>query len=352
MEESCTTRPAMTNVRLTISSRFQSVSGTPRRCKVVWAGRAITRVAALFLALAAVVILSADMQAQEAQRPTFRSRVAVVPISAVVRDSRNRIVKDLRREDFEVREEGQPRRVLEFSANADGPVSVAVLLDTSGSMGIASNLARGKDVAARLLERMHPERDEMALFTFHKVLQEQVPFTSDPARLRGALDEVKAWGTTSLYDAIGETARRLSQRAAARRAVVVVSDGLDTSSRLTPHEAAVLASAIDVPVYVVAVVSPVDHPSHQLSLVPATAGGGLRDLAEYTGGEAFHVSADDSSPTADALLSALRHQYFLAIESSSAPGFYNLQVLTSRKGLQVRARRAYSTELAVTESQP
>ena len=294
--------------------------------------------------LAFALAAGSHAEAQEPERPTFRARVAVVPITAVVRDSRSRVVRDLRREDFQVLEQGRPRRILEFSANADGPVSIAVLFDTSGSMGLASNLSKSKAVVAQLLDRLDPQRDEMAFFTFHKTLREEVPFTSDKGELRGALEDVRPWGLTSLYDAVAETAKRLPQRGSTRSAIVVISDGVDTSSALSLQEVASLASAIDVPVYVVAVVSPLDHPSHPASVVPKKAGGGLVDLAEFTGGQVSFVSAYDPSAALDILLTVMRHQYFLAIESSTAPGWYALEVKTKRRGLTVRARRAYSAE--------
>jgi VWFA-related protein len=310
----------------------------------------MTRTAALFIAiLVAVSPISAGTQ--EPIGPIFRSRVAVVPITAVVRDSRKRVVRDLRQAEFRVLEQGAPRRILEFSASSDGPVSVAVLFDTSGSMRIVSNVAKGKEVVSQLLDRMDAKRDEMALFTFHKTLVEAVPFTNDHGRLRAALGDLNPWGATSLYDAVAETAKRVAARPGTRRAVVVISDGLDNSSALTSREVAMLASSIDVPVYVVAVVSPLDHPGNKSSAVAPGAGGALRDLAEFTGGEVFHVSAPDAEVTTGALLAALRHQYFLAIESSAAPGTYALQVATTRKGLHVRARRAYSIEPAVTARQ-
>jgi VWFA-related protein len=270
--------------------------------------------------------------------------VAIVPITAAVRDSRNRLVKNLELKDFEVLEQGTPRRIIEFSANDDGPASIAFLFDTSGSMGLVSNLAKGKQIVAQLLSRMEPARDEAALFTFHRSLRQEVTFTSDSARIARALDNVKPWGLTSLYDAVADTAKRLTDRAAVRRAVVVISDGVDTSSALNSREVAALASAIDVPVYVVAVVSPLDHPSHEASVVPDNVSGGLFELAELTGGDVFYVSALDPVATTNQLLSAIRHQYLLAIESSAAPGWYALDVRTTKKGLTVRARRAYMSQ--------
>lgn len=295
---------------------------------------------------------SSAVRGQEPEQPVFRSSVAVVPITAVVRDSRRRVIRNLEQKDFQVLEQGSPRRIIQFSANNDGPVSVAFLFDTSGSMGVVSNLAKGREVVSQVLNRMDPTRDEGALFTFHKSLREEVPFVSDRDQIRGALDGVSPWGLTSLYDAVADSAQRLADRAGAGRALVVISDGLDTSSVLAPYEVAALASAIDVPVYVVAVVSPLDDPSHEASVVPANGSRGLLDLAELTGGDVFYVSAFDPSRTADALMAAMRHQYLLAIESSAAPGQYALDVRTKKKGLTVRARRAYSTEAATAEDRP
>jgi Ca-activated chloride channel family protein len=304
------------------------------------------RLAAIFIVFAAFFTMPHALLAQDAEPPIFRSSVAVVPITAVVRDGRNRVVRHLERDDFQVLEQGAARRIVEFSASDDGPVSLAFVIDTSGSMGLASNLAKGKEVIAQLLLRMQPARDEAALFTFHKSLREVVPFTNDRARIQGALDDVKPWGLTSLYDAVAETAKRLSDRAVARRAIVVISDGVDTSSALSSREVAALASAIDVPVYVVAVVSPLDHPTHSGSVVPPKGSGGLVDLADFSGGDVFYVSAFDSAVASDRLMLTLRHQYFLAIESSSAPGSHSLQVKMKRQGLTVRARRAYSAGVA------
>jgi hypothetical protein len=99
---------------------------------------------AVLAVIAALPGGSASVRAQEPVQPTFRSSVAVVPIAAVVRDSRRRVVRNLTQGDFQVLEQGRPTPILQFSANNDGPVSVAFLFDTSGSMGIASNLAKGK----------------------------------------------------------------------------------------------------------------------------------------------------------------------------------------------------------------
>jgi Ca-activated chloride channel family protein len=300
---------------------------------------------AILLTISALLGSFSRIAAQEPAQPTFRSSVAVVPITAVVRDSHHRLVRDLDRKDFEVLEKGVPRRIVDFNATADGPISVAFLFDTSGSMGLASNLVKGREAVAQLLTRMNVSRDEAALFTFHRSLRADVPFTTDRDLIQRALAKVRPWGLTSLYDAVGETARRLTERSTARRAVVVISDGVDTSSSLTSREVASLASSVDVPVYVVAVVAPPDAESESSPAV-GSPNTGLADLAQLTGGDVYYVGASDPAVAIDQLMAAMRHQYVLAIESSPPPGWYPIDVKTKRKGLTVQARRAYLSETA------
>jgi VWFA-related protein len=302
--------------------------------------------ATILLGFSTVLLLSAPTRAQAPEQPTFRATVAVVPISALVRDSKNRIVRGLERGDFQVLEQGQPRPIVDFKSKEDAAVSVAFLFDTSGSMRVASNLEKGLWFIDQFLGNLAPVSDEAALFTFHKTLRQEVPFTGDRARIRGALDRVNPWGLTSLYDAVAETAKQLANRPAPRRAIVVISDGVDTSSSLTAQQVSALASSVDVPVYVVAVVSPIDRPERAASEAnPVNAN--LADLANWTGGELLYVTMPDQASVATReLLATMRQQYFMAIESSSAPGWYALEVKTKRRGLIVKSRRGYFADVA------
>lgn len=306
-----------------------------------------THLLTLALAVVSGLLLSPSSVMKAQDRPTFRSSVALVPITALVRDSRNRIVRNLLRDDFQVLEQGAPRPIVDFGARDDAPVSVAFLFDTSGSMRIASNLEKGKALVELFSAQMDPTVDEIALFTFDRALRQEVAFTNDRARIHSALGHVRPWGLTSLYDAIAETAKQLGDRPAPRRAVVVITDGVDTSSALTAAEVSGLASAIDVPVYVMAVVSPLDHPDRARV---ESSEGTLSDLAYWTGGDLLYVTASEQAAVMTGqLLAGMRQQYFLAIESSTAPGWYGLEVRTKRQGLTVRARSGYfSAPLART----
>ena len=299
--------------------------------------------------MAMLATVAHDVTAQalpsDEARPTFRAGVDLVSVAAVVRDRRGQVVRDLSRDDFVVIDNGVPRRIVEFSPAEEGPVSVALLFDVSGSMAVASNLSAARRAVDHLLSWLNPGVDEAALFTFDTRLDEIQSFTSNPSVMRASLDRLGAFGMTSLYDAIGDVAKRLGERNTRRRAIVVVTDGLDNGSLLTPEEVSGIASATDVPVYVIAVVSPIDHQGEKTfvgggQVTAATSA--LTNLAWWTGGNVHVVSGDaQASVAARAVLAELRHQYVLAFESAGAPGWRPLDIRLRRRELTVRARSGY-----------
>jgi len=305
----------------------------------------------------AVVTTGSAMGAQEPQqtsRPVFKSAVDLVSVAAVVRDKRGRFVKGLRKDDFIVEESGKRRDIEQFQAEDDAPVRVALLFDVSGSMRVAAHIEEARQAARQVLASMRlstkPVGDEAAVFSFDMNLQSLQPFTADSGAIEHALSRVAPYGQTSLYDAIGQTARRVADTAPGdphRRAVIVLTDGIDTSSEMTPEQVAAIAAAIDVPVYVVAVVSPLDHAGTPAA-VDGPAGereGVLRTLARWTGGDLFVTSAPaQQSLAARQIVDELRHQYVLAFSSSGAgSGWRALNVRVKDKDAMVRARSGYSS---------
>ena len=271
---------------------------------------------------------------------TFSSGIAVVPINAVVRDGRRRLVRNLRLADFEVLENGRAQPIVDFRTTDQASVSIGLLFDTSGSMR-GANFDTGMAVVEELMALMTGDADELALFTFDKRLRQETAFVTDIDGIRCALETTLPWGMTSLYDAVAATARALEARRADRRAVVVITDGIDTSSALTSIEASARASAIDVPVYVVAVV-PAPRPEEPKATVDR--GHDLTSLAGWTGGDVRYVPREQHAGAAVAtLVSELRHQYFFAIESSALAGNHRIDVRARRKELSVRARSGYLT---------
>jgi len=306
-----------------------------------------------------LVLFTAATRAQQTTtqepRPTFRSSVDLVSVAAVVRDHKGRFVRDLKRSDFTILEGGQPRPIVEFHAEQDAPIRVALLFDVSGSMGVGSKLDEARQAARQVLSVLRVNaapraRDEAAVYSFDTRLQALQGFTADPGAIEDALSRVEPYGETSLYDAIAQTARGVALSGSAdrfvqRRAVVVITDGVDTSSEMAPADVASIASRIDVPVYVMAVVSPLDDPGRAATpgMPGADRPSDLRELAERTGGELFVMSAPaHQSMAARQIIDELRHQYMLAFDALPAGAVRPLEVRMRDRRLTVRARTGYA----------
>jgi hypothetical protein len=155
------------------------------------------------------------------------------------------------------------------------------------------------------------------------------------------------FGMTSLYDAIAETARAAAERANRHRAVLVITDGTDTGSKRTAPEVSGIASAIDVPVYLLTVVNPADHPGGGLEVLadgPVSEYASLAELARWTGGDlrVSSVPAHSVEGLRD-LFTELRHQYVITFEPGARPGWHPLEIRTRKKSHVVRARSGYMT---------
>ena len=271
------------------------------------------------------------MSAQSAETPPhiFRSAVDLVTIQASVRDGRGRVVQGLTRADFEVRDNGQLRPLIDFRADRRSPVTLAILVDMSGSMSVGAKIAMARQAYESVLSQLG-EQDEVALFTFDSSLHERLGFTRDLARLKGGLSAFEPFGTTSLYDATAATARRLADYSSTHRAIVVLTDGIDTSSSLSATAVSGLASSIDVPVYIVATVPSID----QRAMMEGAERGGtradtadLRDLAEWTGGHLVFASTfTETIVVASSIVDELRQQYVLAIEAAVGREWRRLDV--------------------------
>ena len=179
------------------------------------------------------------LQAQGRPAVTFRSAIDLVPVVAVVRDQAGRIVTGLREKDFWVEDDGVWRPIRAFSEDDTAPVSLAVLVDESGSMRENGALTRETvDALLTAIGAGQTPGDRIALLGFDSTVHELQAFTSDVGAVRRALDHVDPFGATAAHDAIAETARRLGALGG-RRALVVISDGLDTRSRLTLQQVVV-----------------------------------------------------------------------------------------------------------------
>lgn len=295
------------------------------------------------IAATGVWLATAGLIAQQESRPTFRAGINRVSLHVVVKDHRGRTIKNLIDTDFQIFDQGRAVRIDDFYAGED-PISLALLIDTSGSMRLGARLASARQAVDTLLAQLQPD-DQAALFTFDLALREVVAFSNDLSNLRRGLDRVDPFGSTSLHDAVAAVAERSAARPSSRRGVVAITDGLDNSSQLSATAASGVASANDVPVYVLTVASaagPID--AREIALEPIAGGGVARldELTARTGGASFAAETPaEALVSVRQILTDLRTGYVLAFTPDTAPGWHQLTVRVTRKDARVRTRSGF-----------
>lgn len=296
----------------------------------------MAKIAVLALvALLAPVMSWAQGGLSTPQEPSFKSGVELVTVFAVVRDRQGRPITGLTSRDFDVVDSGQHRPIIDCRLE-QGPITVAILADVSGSMVVSARLAGVRATVRHLLSWLIDGEDQVALFTFDDQLHELQTFTTVHSEIGNRLDSLRSYGNTSLYDSIWKVGAELAGRTGSRSAVVVITDGQDNNSRLSAEEAARVVRLVDVPVYIIAV----DPSPQDRSGAPVVDS--LKGLAQATGGEYFATSAPaHTSLAVRQIVSELRHRYLIAFEPGTPAGWHSLAVRTINKELVVRARSGY-----------
>jgi VWFA-related protein len=224
-----------------------------------------------------------------AQRPTFSSQSQAVVLHVAVRDKRG-YVDGLDESAFRVLEDKEPQTITYFSSQ-DTPVTLGLVIDSSGSMG--ANRARVIAAALAFARTSNPADEIFALGFNERViapLPGDAPFTSDQGRLRIALEQaIGARGQSAVYDGVEAGLKYLGKGHYDRKVLVLASDGADNASTIAKARVLADAEASNAVVYTVALIDPLEDKDT----------GFLRQLAEMTGGEAFEPS--DVKQVGDAL---------------------------------------------------
>ncbi len=291
------------------------------------------------LALVSVALLltvPSRAQVQEGS-PVFRTQVNLVSLTAVVRDGHGRIVPSLPLSALQVFEDGWRVRLIDVLPNRETPANVALLVDGSGSMRVHNAFTLARGAAERILDSLITGRDQAALYSFDSRVLALQPLTPRLSEVKRALDDLSTWGSTSLYDAIAGVAGKLRGLSNTRRAVVVFTDGQDTTSIESPADVASIASALDVPVYAFVLDRSAARGGDDEGPEPPLAA-----LARETGGLYF-AATDPTTLAAHAttVIEELRHQYAITFEASTKPGWRALEVRTPGQAYKVRARGWY-----------
>ncbi len=278
--------------------------------------------------------------ADDESRNKIVLEVTRVSIQFTVTDKRGRFVTDLAQKDFTVREGKVPQKILEFSAESNLPLRLAILVDSSNS--IRDRLRFIQESAIEFINSvMRPEQDKATVISFDTAPELQADLTGDMEKLTSVIRQLRAGGGTSLYDAIFYASRdKLMQdqpRHKFRRAMVVLSDGEDNQSRYSRDQALELAQKADVVIYTI---------STNMTRTETPGDKVLKYYAAETGGMAFFpFKAEDLSQSFENIANELRHQYNILYrpEPMKTDGSYqrvDIEV-RDRSNLVVRARRGY-----------
>ena len=313
--------------------------------------RSRVRKGAVILLLTAAAFAGALLLAQD--QPVIRVDVRLVHILATVRNKAGQLVGSLQKADFEISDNGAKQEVAVFERQTDQPLSIALLIDVSGSTAI--DLKFEIDSAAKFLHALLTQgnpQDAVALYSFDDTVTLEQNFTHNLTVLQDKLKRIHGDAGTSLYDAIFLAAREGLEARQGRKAMVIVSDGGNTTSAKTTQQALEAAQMADTLVYPVVV-------------MPITNGAGrntggehaLTFIAQNTGGTPFFpMLGAQLDRDFNAIIAELRTEYLLGFYPHDVPlskdRYHKLIVRVKQPDLQVSARGGYYGEAESYSSSP
>jgi Ca-activated chloride channel family protein len=289
----------------------------------------------------AVTALAAAGAVTRAQQTPFRTGIDVVSLNVTVTEA-GRYVTDLGQDEFDVYEDGV-KQTISFFTRVQQPIALAVLLDTSASMD--QRLDTAQEAAIGFVKRMRPQ-DLMMVIDFDSTSRTLQSFTNDMAALEKAIRSTSVNGSTALYNAIYISLKELKKVKAPttedirRQAIVVLSDGDDTSSLIEYEEVLDLAKRSETAIYAIGL-----KQGGGERVVFKEAEFVLKQLANETGGRAFFPSSvSELQGIYQQISDELANQYSIGYSSRNPArngAWRRIVVRTTRQGLQTRTRQGY-----------
>ena len=285
------------------------------------------------VALAASVSIA--VLAQQPQGPTFKSGTQVVSLFVTVADAQRRLVAGLTQEEFEVQDNEKPQPIV-FFQNEIQPITVVVMLDTSGSMTLTLDLLR--QAAEQFIIRLLPA-DKGRVGAFNDKIQFSSRFTGDRDQLVTDVKNLDYGNGTRLWDAVGASMDEL-KGIDGRRVVLVFTDGDDTASRIGLGTVVERARAEEVMIYAIGLES---NYFNGQSMVRTKPDSGLRKIADETGGGYFELKkTSELASTFTKVAQELHSQYVIGFTPTQLDNrVHKLVVKMKQPGMTARARRSY-----------
>ncbi|MBI4445146.1 MAG: VWA domain-containing protein [Acidobacteria bacterium] len=287
---------------------------------------------------AALLSLGIPVFGQEPRRDEpIRVEVDAVNVLVTVHDSKTgKFITDLDLNHFSIEEDGIGQQITNFSRQTELPLAIALCIDTSASVKLKLDFE--KQAAKDFLYTVMRPTDKALLLEFDTGVTLLQDFTNNPNEITKVIDDMRAGGGTSLYDAIYMISEQKLLEEKGRKAIVVISDGADVTSRRTFEEALQMAYQAEVSIYSISTSrmgADVDHEGDSV----------LKQLSEGTGGTVFFPYSEAQLTKAFKTINEeLRSQYNLAYVPSNRRkdgSFRKIQVKVTRDDVRVRHRKGY-----------
>src|SRR2546427_12461394 len=292
----------------------------------------------------------AEAPAKAADDQTIPVNVDLVNILFTVADKKGKFVTNLRKDDFRVFEDEKAQAITNFSGETDLPLTIALLVDTSGS--IRDKLKFEQEAAIEFFySTLQRTKDRALIISFDSGVDLLQDFTDDPEKLADAVRKIRAGGGTSLYDAVYLAVSQKLAGQSGRRIVILITDGDDNSSRVSLTETLEAAQKNDITIYAISTNSTAYFGSKEQERGDKT----LKKFSEETGGKSFFpLKLQDLAGSFLDIHDELRSQYQIGYRPSNARmdgTFRRIRIDLADKRFKPRARTGYYMPKAGATSQ-
>ena len=303
----------------------------------------------LLLTLLALVLHPALTQ-EKKQELEYQVSVNAISIAVTVQDRGGRYISDLEQKDFTVYENEVKQSITYFKHDFEAPVSLTVLLDVSGSMALQDKLNESKDALRYLLNFLLRPQDEASLLIFADAeVEVAARFSTDKSGFLAELDKTEAYGQTALNDAVAVSPGFANRGKNEKRAILLITDGIENDSQATVDQAVEIARRVDVPIFTVGYKIPLSEEflrkyKRTSTLTSAGIVSSLERFSQATGGKMFIAAQPgDFMAALREVQRELSHQYIIGYTSykNLKNEYRKIRVLTSGRRHKVRTREGY-----------
>ena len=275
--------------------------------------------------------------------------VRAITLAVTVQDSRGRFVNNLTEKDFTIYENNKKKPITYFLHDFGAPLSLTVLLDVSGSMALEGKLDECKAALRTLATRLLRPRDEIALLLFADgQVEVAAKHATDKSEFLRVLDKTEAFGQTALNDAVAVSPEFATRAKNEKRALLLITDGIENDSQATPEQALEIARRVDVPIYTIGYKIPRSEQlaAHKRSAGLTSAGivETLDKFSQATGGKAWFLNGPtDLTEVIREIRNEQSHQYLVGYTSyQETSDLYRwIRVTTPNYKHKIRTRQGY-----------